>query len=31
MSAPTQKAFEQLWALRRIEVPATAAWKHRSE
>jgi len=27
MSEPTQKAFEQLWALQRIEAPAKGAWK----
>ena len=27
MSEPTQKAFEQLWALQRTEAPAKGAWK----
>ena len=27
MSEPTQKAFEQLWALQRTEAPARGAWK----
>jgi hypothetical protein len=27
MSEPTQKAFEQLWALQRTEPPAKGAWK----